>query len=131
MTQLTLGSVGEYSVQPEMSSLGAFQTQLHDMSKSELIQLRNMVSSCLSKLGSAGGINSGAITDDFKLDCLTKREIDVLTLIAKGYTRPEIALVLCISRNTAATHVSNIYRKLEIDSIAEATLLAVRWGIVS
>lgn len=119
MTQLTLGSVGD------------FQNQLHDLSKSELIQLRNMVCSCLSKLGSAGGKNSAAITDDFKLDCLTKREIDVLTLIAKGYTRPEIALVLSISRNTAATHVSNIYRKLEIDSIAEATLLAVRWGIVS
>lgn len=131
MTQLTLSGVGQYAAPPEMSALSAFQSQLHELSKSELIVLRNMVSSCLSKLSSTGGKNAAANEDDVKLDCLTKREIDVLTLIAKGYTRPEIAVVLNISRNTAATHVSNIYRKLEIDSIAEATLLAVRWGIVS
>lgn len=131
MSQLMISSMGKYSAPQEISALSAFKVQLHDLSKSELIQLRDMVCSCLSKLGPTGGHPSAGNVDDFKLPCLTKRETDVLTLIASGYTRPEIADVLNISRNTAATHVSNIYRKLEIDSIAEATLLAVRWGIVS
>lgn len=61
---------------------------------------------------------------------LTSRENQVLTLIARGYTRPEVADVLQISPNTAATHISSIYRKLDISSVAEATLHACRWGLI-
>jgi DNA-binding CsgD family transcriptional regulator len=62
---------------------------------------------------------------------LTRRESDVLTLIASGYTRREIGAALMISGNTAATHISAIYRKLDIGSIAEATHIAIRCGVVA
>ena len=62
---------------------------------------------------------------------LTKREIDVLTLIAKGFTRQETADQLHISVNTAAEHIQNIYQKLNINSRAEAALEACRLGLVS
>ena len=62
---------------------------------------------------------------------LTKREIDVLTLIAKGHTRQEVATELTISANTAAEHIQNIYQKLNINSRAEAALEACRLGLIT
>jgi len=61
---------------------------------------------------------------------LTNRECQVLTLIANGYTRKEVGDALQISHNTASCHVSHIYEKLEISTIAEATHAAMRLGIL-
>ena len=56
---------------------------------------------------------------------LTQREREVLVLVANSYTRAEIASTLGISPNTAARHIANIYRKLDISSVAEATNYAI------
>ncbi len=61
---------------------------------------------------------------------LTNRECQVLTLIARGYTRKEVGKALKISHNTASTHISKIYEKLDISTIAEATHLAMKLGIL-
>ena len=47
-------------------------------------------------------------------DLLTAREQEILPLLAKGMTNQEIADLLCISRTTVKTHVSNILHKLDI-----------------
>ena len=47
---------------------------------------------------------------------LTQREIEVLRLIVKGATRPEISERLCISLETARTHARHIYQKLGVGS---------------
>jgi len=57
---------------------------------------------------------------------LTKRENEVLTLLASGYSRQEIGMALGVTHNTACTHVTNIYSKLNVSSIAEATQYAIR-----
>lgn len=62
---------------------------------------------------------------------LTGRELEVLRLVAEGRTNPEIAEALFISRRTAATHVSNIFRKLDAGSRAEAVDLAHRHDLLS
>ena len=61
---------------------------------------------------------------------LTERESEVLQLVGKGYTLPEIAVQLGLSRHTVADYVKQIYRKLNISSRAEAALEAVRRGLV-
>ncbi|HEY8361074.1 MAG TPA: response regulator transcription factor [Ramlibacter sp.] len=61
---------------------------------------------------------------------LTERETEVLRRVAKGYTLPEIAAQLELSRHTIADYVRQIYRKLDISSRAEATLEAARRGLV-
>ena len=61
---------------------------------------------------------------------LTDRETEVLQRVAKGYTLPEIAQQLGLSRHTVATHIKQIYRKLDVSSRAEATLEAARRGLV-
>ena len=57
---------------------------------------------------------------------LTPRETDVLRLIGRGLTLIEAARVLDLGRQTVATHVKNIYRKLGIATRAEAALEAAR-----
>ncbi|HZY19877.1 MAG TPA: response regulator transcription factor [Ramlibacter sp.] len=61
---------------------------------------------------------------------LTERETVVLQRVAKGYTLPEIAQQLGLSRHTIADHIKQIYRKLDVSSRAEATLEAARRGLV-
>ena len=61
---------------------------------------------------------------------LTKREKEVLTLIAKGMTRGDTARLLSITDNTAAGYIKSIYSKLNISSRAEATQEAVRLGLI-
>jgi DNA-binding NarL/FixJ family response regulator len=61
---------------------------------------------------------------------LSERENDVLLRVSKGFTLPEIAKQLSISRHTVADHVKQIYRKLGVSSRAEAALEAVRRGMI-
>ena len=56
---------------------------------------------------------------------LSTREQEVLVLVSNGYSRREIGDALEISVNTAARHISNIYRKLGVTSVAEATRYAM------
>jgi two-component system, NarL family, response regulator LiaR len=61
---------------------------------------------------------------------LTRRERQVLTLMADGLTNAEIADRLVISLSTAKTHVSSIISKLGVSSRTEAATVAVRHRIV-
>jgi ATP/maltotriose-dependent transcriptional regulator MalT len=61
---------------------------------------------------------------------LSRRESEVLTLVAAGKTNRAIAAGLFISEKTVARHVSNIYAKLGVSSRAEATAHAYRQGLV-
>jgi DNA-binding NarL/FixJ family response regulator len=51
---------------------------------------------------------------------LTKREAEILRLIAEGKTYTQIAKQLFISRQTSKTHIRNIYQKLQVKSKSEA-----------
>jgi DNA-binding CsgD family transcriptional regulator len=62
---------------------------------------------------------------------LSPREMDVLRLVADGRSNPEIAEALFISRETARTHVSNIFRKLDVGTRAEAVDQAHRHDLLS
>ena len=61
---------------------------------------------------------------------LTARELDVLRLLASGRANKEIAAELSLSERTTRTHVSNILRKLGLNSRTQAALWAVREGLV-
>ncbi len=61
---------------------------------------------------------------------LTPREREVIQLVAEGKTTKEIAIALRLSVKTAETHRTNLMRKLDLHSVADLTLYAVRNGIV-
>lgn len=60
---------------------------------------------------------------------LTKRELEVLKMVAAGLTNREMALQLDISTRTVDRHVSNIFDKLEVSSRASAAVRAVELGL--
>jgi ATP/maltotriose-dependent transcriptional regulator MalT len=60
---------------------------------------------------------------------LTARELEVLRLLAAGYSNREVGEQLFISPTTAARHVANIYSKLGVDSRAQATTYAHHHGL--
>jgi DNA-binding NarL/FixJ family response regulator len=63
-------------------------------------------------------------------DPLTPRELQVVKLIAEGYTSDEIAQALTISRKTVEHHRANILGKLGMRNGAELTRYAIRRGLV-
>lgn len=62
---------------------------------------------------------------------LTDRELDVLKLLVKGLSNPEIADNLSISRSTVKTHVSHILEKLDASNRLEAVTLALKHKLAS
>ncbi|SKC49868.1 two component transcriptional regulator, LuxR family [Krasilnikoviella flava] len=75
----------------------------------------------LDAFGTAAG--DVAVADD-ELDRLSKREQEVMRLIARGYSYREVASELFISIKTVETHVSAVLRKLQLSSRYELT----RWA---
>lgn len=63
------------------------------------------------------------------LDRLTRREREVLALVAAGRSNKEIALALCITPHTAKAHVSRILHKLAAESRTEAAVLWERASV--
>jgi len=61
---------------------------------------------------------------------LTRREMEVLALLVKGMSNPEIAERLVISRSTVKVHISSILSKLGVASRAEAISLAIHNKLV-
>jgi DNA-binding NarL/FixJ family response regulator len=61
---------------------------------------------------------------------LTEKEREVLVEMARGLTNPQIAERLYMSVSTVKTHVSSIFRKLELPNRTEAAVLAVREGLL-
>jgi two-component system, NarL family, response regulator NreC len=63
-------------------------------------------------------------------DLLTPREREILQLIAEGKTNKEMATILGLSPHTIETHRGNILEKLNLHSVPELILYAVRKGII-
>ncbi len=61
---------------------------------------------------------------------LTRREKEILQKISKGFTCKEIATIEKLSYHTIATHVRNIYKKLSVNSRAEAVFEAYNMGLL-
>ncbi len=63
-------------------------------------------------------------------DDLTQREVEVLKLIAEGLSNKQIGQQLAISEKTVKNHINNILSKLHLYDRTQATLFAIRSGIV-
>lgn len=62
-------------------------------------------------------------------DKLTERELDVVRLLAKGMTNPDIAATLHLSDGTVRNHVSAILEKLGVSDRTQAAVIAIQHGL--
>lgn len=65
-----------------------------------------------------------------KREALTKREKEVLGLVAEGHTADEIATILFVSLDTVETHRRNLIRKMKAKNTANAVAKAMRKGFL-
>ena len=65
-----------------------------------------------------------------KLSDLTRREIDVLKLLAEGLFNKEIASRLNISERTVKNHVSNIFKKISVSDRTQAAVFAIKNNLI-
>ncbi len=64
-------------------------------------------------------------------ETLTDREVDVLKLLARGYSNKEIACVLHVTEDTVKTHVHHLLAKLGVQRRTQAALAALRLGLIT
>lgn len=78
-------------------------------------------------------LNSRLISRDNdleKIDLLTRRELEVLILVANGMFNKEIATRLSISERTVKNHISNIFKKIEVADRTQAAVFAIRNDLI-
>ena len=91
------------------------------------IFLANSYSTDRRSNGSAQQVPDG--TEEEKVD-LTRREREILALVAEGHSNRELARMLWVTEQTVKFHLSNIYRKLAVANRTEASRWAHRHGLV-
>ena len=62
---------------------------------------------------------------------MSPRQIEILNLVAKGFSNKEIAKIVGISPDTVKEHVANIFSRIGASSRAEAATLAVNLGLIA
>jgi DNA-binding NarL/FixJ family response regulator len=88
----------------------------------EVAMTRTMASRLLKGMASGHG-------DDEK-EKLTEREAEVLKLVARGYSNPQIAAELTITVNTVKSHLKNILFKLKLDNRTQVAAYAAKSGLL-
>ena len=129
---LALTSFTEKSLVQEAVQAGANGFLYKDCTPEELVSaIRNLSSGqpALSSLATQALMDSMAKPATPVPD-LTKREIEVLTLVAKGATNTEIARQISLSTSTVGFHISNIFIKLGAGNRTEAANLGRKYRLI-
>lgn len=121
----------------EVLQAGADGYVLKDASSKELVMAirsvlggQRYLSPAVSQMVIEGYL-AGRKTSEFPWDTLTKREREILKLIAEGHKNKEIADYLCISVKTVEKHRANLMKKLDLHSAAALTAYAMERGLVT
>lgn len=79
----------------------------------------------MKQVASASGYTRQAHGDE-----LTERELQVVRLVAQGYSNHDIATELVISEKTVKTHISNILGKVHLEDRTQLAIYAIKGGLV-
>ena len=110
----------------------AFPTDIADTVRN-LLRGHSPISASIARFivrRTQGGPGTNSRVSDLNTAKLTRREIDILWGIAKGFSYAEIAGHLGLSRQTVPGHIKNIYRKLEVHTRGEAVFEALQQGLI-
>ncbi len=134
---LGLSMYNESSLIKEMIAAGAKGYVLKNTSRAEMIAAITTLSEGNYYYGTGifdpqapikGYMTVGEKPD---IDCLTRREKEILVFLAEGLSLNDISDRLCISPRTVDTHRSNIMKKLNVNSTARLIRAAYKSGLCS
>jgi NarL family two-component system response regulator LiaR len=133
---LVLSSFAESDRVYQAIKAGALGYMLKDATRVQLLQaIRDMAtgkaqlqpSIAMKVFREMDRPSEGAITNQ----SLTRRELEALRLIARGFSNQEIAMSLVVHERTIAKYVSNILNKLHVTNRTQAALYAIREGLAA
>jgi non-specific serine/threonine protein kinase len=93
-------------------------------------QIGDLVSLVLTQVGADGSDAEEASGERRQHTLLSKREDEVLRLVAEGLSNKEIAQQLIVTQNTVKSHVTSLFNKLGVDSRAQAVAVAAHQGLL-
>jgi len=73
---------------------------------------------------------SGISSEDSQTVKLTKREVEVLTLISEGLDSKSVAELLSVDKRTVDFHLANIFGKLKVENRIQAIKMAMQKGMI-
>lgn len=114
----------------EGNKRGLKQSQAREQLKSVIDQLSSAQVSVLLLQALQLVADDGNCVRSEAIASLSKRELEVLALLARGNNRREIGDSLGISVHTAARHIANMYAKLGVSTVAEAASIAFHSNLV-
>ncbi len=129
---IALTGFGDREIVREALAAGALSYLLKNVSAEDLAEAIRAACSGRSTLANEAVQALVQLDEELPVaDELTPREREVLALMVKGLTNPEIAGRLIVSRATAKAHVSNVLAKLGAANRAEAVAIALQRKLVS
>ena len=133
---LVLSSFAESDRVYQAIKAGALGYMLKDTTRAQLLQAIRDVASGEAQLQPSIAMkvihefdrpSEGAMMNQM----LTRRELEALRLIARGFSNQEIANTLVVHERTIAKYVSNILNKLHVSNRTQAALYAIREGLAA
>jgi DNA-binding NarL/FixJ family response regulator len=94
----------------------------------ELIEAIHAVHRGLRHIGS---VAARRLADSIACEVLTEREVDVLRLVARGYSNKAVARELVIASGTVKSHLKAVFQKLSARSRTEVAAVAVQRGLLA
>jgi len=82
-------------------------------------------------LAQVHALPQAALYDQASGPGLTRRELEILQLVAEGHSNSQLAKMLWVTEQTVKFHLSNVYRKLDVANRTEASRWAQRHGLLS
>jgi DNA-binding NarL/FixJ family response regulator len=103
---------------------------LSGLARGEAPMTRDLAARILSEFAQQARADSPPPSLEEGPDSLTKRQIEVLQLMAQGQTNQEIADRMCITERTVKHHISEILQKLHLRNRVQVVAYAVRTGMI-
>jgi two-component system, NarL family, response regulator DevR len=92
--------------------------------------IRQAFESSIHYAGARDSLREIAPAEPVDLSGLTKREVEILQLVAEGHSNSQLAKMLWVTEQTVKFHLSNIYRKLDVSNRTEASRWAQLHGLL-
>ena len=92
--------------------------------------IRQAFESSIHYAGSREWQREAAPAEPVDVSGLTKREVEILQLVAEGHSNSQLAKMLWVTEQTVKFHLSNIYRKLDVSNRTEASRWAQLHGLL-